>query len=81
MYEVHKSMRVLPPAELVKIGELLYGAHWKTEMARHLGVNRLTIIRWVQGAHPVPEEAVEAVYRLAWEKYKELEKLFSAEML
>jgi DNA-binding XRE family transcriptional regulator len=69
-------MCVLSSFELANIGQLLYGDCWKTELARHLGVSRQTIIRWAKGAHPVPEDVIAEVHQLAWERYKELEMLF-----
>lgn len=74
-------MRILSPSELANIGHLLYGERWKTELASHLGVSRQTIIRWSNGSHPVPKDVIVEVHLLAWEKYKKLEKLFSAETL
>lgn len=66
----------LPPAELTNIGQLLCGKQWKAQLARHLGVSRITIIRWADGTHPVPETIAEKLRQLAWEKHKELEKAF-----
>lgn len=66
----------LPPSELANIGQLLCGKQWKAQLARHLGVSCITVIRWADGTHPVPEAISEKLRQLAWEKHKELEKLF-----
>ena len=66
----------LAPSEFANIGQLLYGKQWKAALAKHLGVSRITVIRWADGTHPVPEAISEKLRQLAWEKHKELEKHF-----
>jgi predicted DNA-binding ribbon-helix-helix protein len=63
-------------SELVTIGQLLYGENWKTELARHLGVSRVTVTRWANGEHGVPEKHHADIHQLAWAKHKEMERLF-----
>lgn len=70
----HKSE--MSASELVTIGQLLYGKTWKTELARHLGVSRVTVTRWANGEHGVPEKHHAEIHQLAWAKHKEMEKLF-----
>jgi hypothetical protein len=37
------------PALLRAIGEALYGAYWQNQLAFALGVNRVSIQRWLRG--------------------------------
>ena len=67
----------LSPPDLADIGQLLYGNLWKTELARHLGVSRQTVIRWADGAHPVPEDIAAELHQLVREKHKRLERKLS----
>jgi hypothetical protein len=64
------------PSDLTNIGQLLYGDQWKAELARHLGVSRMAVIRWANGTHRVPEVVSVKLRLLAWGKYKQLEQLF-----
>lgn len=43
--------------DLAAIGEILFGKRWQQPLAQHIGVNRSTINRWVNGqrAIPIPE--------------------------
>src|ERR1039457_2755168 len=61
-------------SDLADIGQLLYGNLWRTELARHLGVVRQTVVRWADGAHPVPEEIAADIHQLLREQYESLER-------
>jgi hypothetical protein len=45
----------MTPALFIEIGEALYGPRWHSEMAREIGVSRMTIHRWATGQWPVAE--------------------------
>lgn len=42
-------------ADLRRIGAILYGDRWQTDLARALGVADRTVRRWAAGTHPIPE--------------------------
>lgn len=44
----------MTPDTLARIGELLYGRMWQTELARRLNVSDRTVRRWRAGDWPVP---------------------------
>ena len=64
-------------SDLADIGQLLYGNLWKTELARHLGVSRQTVIRWAGGTRQVPEYIAAELHQLVREKHKRLERKLS----
>lgn len=36
------------------VGVYLFGGDWKSPLAAALGVNRRTVLRWVDGTSPIP---------------------------
>lgn len=46
------------------IGEALWADHWRTPMARALGVTERTIWRWANGQNPTPAWAIEDLTEL-----------------
>jgi predicted DNA-binding ribbon-helix-helix protein/DNA-binding XRE family transcriptional regulator len=65
-------------SDLADIGQLLYGNLWRTELARHLGVVRQTVVRWADGAHPVPEDIAADIHQLLREQYERLERRYGS---
>jgi predicted DNA-binding ribbon-helix-helix protein/DNA-binding XRE family transcriptional regulator len=61
-------------SDLAEIGQLLYGNLWRTELARHLGVVRQTVVRWADGAHPVPEDITADIHQLLRGQYERMER-------
>ena len=55
----------MTPRQLKTLGELLYGRRWKTYLANDLGVDRRTVMCWVQKEWIMPPERVTAVIGLA----------------
>jgi hypothetical protein len=49
---------------LREIGEAMYGARWKKDLAGDLGVNERTIRRWSAGEWPVPAGTYDALRKL-----------------
>ena len=45
----------MTPELFIEVGEALYGAHWREQMAAALGVNRRTLHRWSSGANAIPD--------------------------
>lgn len=42
-----------PPAMLAVIGQALYGEHWRSPLARDLGVREDSIRHWMSGRMPL----------------------------
>jgi DNA-binding XRE family transcriptional regulator len=61
--------------KLERLGRLVCGPLWQSELARTLGVSRQTILRWAAGEfHPSPQHTAEAK-RLVRARVRELEGL------
>lgn len=52
-------------ALLHRVGELLYGPAWQSEMARVLGANLRTVQRWAAGSRTPGPEVWSALAELA----------------
>ena len=63
--------------DLVRIGQLLYGGQWKSELSRNLGVSRITVTRWAEGTHKVPKAICEDIHRLAADRHSAIEKVLT----
>jgi hypothetical protein len=55
----------MTPDQLKTLGELLYGRRWKSYMANDLGVDRHTVIGWVDRLWVMPPGRAEDVKQLA----------------
>ena len=55
----------MTPRQLKTLGELLYGRRWKTYLANDLGINRRTVMCWVQKEFTMPAARATAVRGLA----------------
>lgn len=62
----------MSPADFTRIGQVLYGAHWKPPMARALDVAERTIRRWAAGEWPVPEDVPAKLLRLLGQRSAEV---------
>ena len=55
----------MTPRQLKTLGVLLYGRRWKTHLANDLGVDRRTVMCWVQKEWVMPPARAKAVMGLA----------------
>jgi hypothetical protein len=55
----------MTPRQLKNLGELLYGRRWKTYLADDLGVDRRTVMCWVQKEWTMPAARARAIVGLA----------------
>ena len=55
----------MTPRQLKTLGELLYGRRWKTYLANSLGVDRRTVMCWVQKEWKMPAARARAIRELA----------------
>ena len=55
----------MTPRQLKTLGELLYGRRWKTYLAGDLGVDRRTVMCWVQKEYTMPAARAKAIVGLA----------------
>lgn len=68
------------PKQLDKIGTLLYGPRWQSDMARRLNVNIRTVQRWAAGETSRPHltlagEMIEVIDERIEDLTKQLEEL------
>jgi hypothetical protein len=57
---------------LRKAGVALYGTHWRSELARALGVTDRTVRRWAHDEYSIPDDARECVIELCRARVKML---------
>jgi len=55
----------MTPRQLKTLGELLYGRRWKTYLADDLGVDRRTVMCWVQKEYAMPAARAKVIVGLA----------------
>jgi DNA-binding XRE family transcriptional regulator len=68
-------MKRLDAAKLERLGRLVCGPLWQSELARTLGVSRQTILRWAAGEFdPSPEHTAKAK-KLVRARIGELQRL------
>ena len=54
-------MKRLDPAKLERLGRLVCGPLWQSELARTMGVSRQTVLRWAAGEFdPSPQHTAKA---------------------
>ena len=54
-------MKRLDAAKLERLGRLVCGPLWQSELARTMGVSRQTVLRWAWGeSEPSPEHTAKA---------------------
>ena len=54
-------MKQLNPDKLERLGRLVCGPLWQSELARTMGVSRQTVLRWAAGeSAPSPEHTAKA---------------------
>jgi DNA-binding transcriptional regulator YiaG len=45
--DAEKSLEAMRISDLIEaVGEVLFGSHWQSDLARALGVHRVTVQRW-----------------------------------
>jgi hypothetical protein len=59
---------------LNKIGPVLYGYGWQTELAKEMGVTDRSMRRWIAGVHEIPEDANKKLRALIDARIAELQK-------
>ena len=62
----------LSPDEIRRAGLALWGAHWKSALADHLGVAPLTIRRWLRNEHRPPRDLSVKLCKLCVARKSEL---------
>ena len=68
-------MKRLDAARLARLGRLVCGPLWQSELARTMGVSRQTVLRWTAGElAPSPEYTAKAK-DLVRERIEELQRL------
>ena len=71
-------MKRLDAAKLERLGRLLCGPLWQSELARNMGVSRQTVLRWTAGeSEPSPEHTAKAK-ELVRARIGELQRLLNA---
>jgi hypothetical protein len=55
----------MTPAQFIAWGEALFGSDWKAPLARALGMNRRTIIRYAAGEREIPDDLLDELRVLA----------------
>ena len=71
-------MKRLDAAKLERLGRLLCGPLWQSELARTMGVTRQTVLRWMAGeSGPSPKHAAKAK-ELVRARIGELQRLLKA---
>ena len=58
----------MTPAQLVAIGELLYGGRWKAGLARDMGVDRHTVVGLSKGDWRITPGRAADVQRIVRER-------------
>ena len=65
MPSIGRIAQAMTPRQLKTLGELLYGRRWKTHLATDLGVDRRTVMCWVQKEWTMPAARARAIVGLA----------------
>ena len=68
-------MKRLDAAKLGRLGKLVCGPLWQSELARTLGVSRQTILRWAAGEFQPSAQHTAKAKRLVRARIRELERL------
>jgi hypothetical protein len=64
----------MTPKQLEICGRLLFPSwNWKSELAKAISVDRMTIYRWADGDYKIPAERKEQVIALLERRFKDLE--------
>ena len=71
-------MKRLDAAKLERLGRLVCGPLWQSELARTMGVSRQTVLRWAAGEFdPSPQHTAKAK-KLVRARIRELQRLLKA---
>ena len=65
MPSIGRIAKAMTPRQLKTLGVLLYGRRWKTYLANDLGVDRRTVMCWVQKEWTMPAARARAIVGLA----------------
>ncbi|WP_207462087.1 hypothetical protein [Azospirillum sp. SYSU D00513] len=57
------KIRISDPADLERIGRLVFGEHWQSAMRAYLGVTHETLRRWIFGVTQMPDWVAKGVSR------------------
>ncbi len=58
-------MESITPADLARLGALLYGDEWQTPLAAALGVSLRSVQRWAAGGAAIPDGVAVALHGAA----------------
>lgn len=53
---------------LSEIGTAIYGDHWKSALATHLGVNDRSVRQWANGERTIPDSVIRGLLSLAHDR-------------
>lgn len=66
------------PEDLIKLGETLYGAQWKRELAKDLELPSVRLVtQWVQGEKPIPPDLWGDIFELVRLHEYDLDRLLA----
>ena len=57
------KIRISDPADLERIGRLVFGEHWQSAMRAYLGVTHETLRRWIFGVTRMPDWVAKGISR------------------
>ncbi|MBF6850109.1 helix-turn-helix domain-containing protein [Acinetobacter baumannii] len=66
--EIDQDTPRMTPEELRQAGEILYGTHWQSELARAIGVDPRRVRQWINGERPIPTSLRSEIILLLKEK-------------
>ncbi|HEM7137966.1 helix-turn-helix domain-containing protein [Acinetobacter baumannii] len=66
--EIDQDTPRMTPEELRQAGEILYGTHWQTELARAIDVDPRRVRQWINGERPIPTSLRSEIILLLKEK-------------
>ncbi|HCT2697893.1 TPA: transcriptional regulator [Acinetobacter baumannii] len=66
--EIDQDTPCMTPEELRQAGEILYGTHWQSELARAIGVDPRRVRQSINGERPIPTSLRSEIILLLKEK-------------
>ncbi|ATI40423.1 transcriptional regulator [Acinetobacter baumannii] len=66
--EIDQDTPRMTPEELRQAGEILYGTHWQSELARAIGVDPRRVRQSINGERPIPTSLRSEIILLLKEK-------------
>ena len=65
----------MTPDQLAEAGRLLFGVRWVSELARAVGVDNRTVVRWRDGAYPVPPKKAGRIRDLLQQRSEKIAEM------